>query len=229
MNKQQLSAAIDRLVESSIRRILPRVMNEVLLRTIADSGVLSEERPRVIRRKKGPKRRLPRAIEAKQPRRPSTPQVDLNEMLDDSVGADAYDHYETKPSSRRSPPVTVRDDATDDDGPSSGPPLTQRLTALDPSLRAMAEGLVIPEDDGGEMWTEDEHDSTASSSTVISEIRDVHGAAKQVGMDFSKMRALIDRTSVPKGDADDVRARASFEAQRLKRMRERLNDGKPVD
>jgi hypothetical protein len=148
-------------------------------------------------------------------------------MLDDSVGADAYEEYEartTRPPSRQVPQPEPEFDEV------PAPALAQRLAALDPSLRAMAEGLVMPDDDDGvEMWG-DEHDSTAIGSVASSEVRDVTAAAKKAGMDFSRMRNLIEKTSPPKGvDLEDAKARASFENQRLKRMRERLNDGKPVE
>lgn len=41
---QKLKETIDRMVEDAIRRILPGVMNEVLLKTIANSGVIHEAR-----------------------------------------------------------------------------------------------------------------------------------------------------------------------------------------
>lgn len=233
--RTDLQAKIDFLVETAIRRILPKVMNEVLLRTLADSGVLAEDRPRPVRRKKAMKRRMqrppePRQVrEERQPRRPLPPKrSNLNEVLDDSIGSDAYEQYEAR-APRRSQPEPEPD--FDDHEPE--PParaVSQRLAALDPSLQAMAEGLVMPDDDGGEMWGDGELDSTSIAPAAVSEVRDVMGAAKRVGMDFSKMRALIDKTSgTSKADAEDMKARASFEAQRLKRMRERLNDGKPVE
>lgn len=244
-DRNRLSESIDRLVESAIRRILPTVMNEVLLQTIASAGVLSEERPRPVRRMKKPKRRVQRVVESRgvqptnvqQPRRPPPTQrrVDLTEMLDDSAGSDAYEEYEARTAPRRQ----AREPEPDvDDGyetePHRGaiaPPMAQRLAALDPALQAMAEGLAVSNDDGaGEMWG-DEHDSAATGPTAVSEIRDVAGAAKRAGMDFSVMKRLIEKTSpAPRRiDVEDAKARAAFENQRLKRMRERLNDGKPVD
>lgn len=245
MNKGQLNAVIERLVEAAIRRVLPNVMNEVLLQTIANANLVTEERPRVVRRKKGPKRRPPpRMTEARQaPPRKQTPaprrRIDLNEMLDDSVGADAYEQYEARvaPQSRRAPAPEVDDyepEPMDEPTrePAQAPVIAQRLAALDPALQAMAEGMNLSDhDDGGEMWEEGEHDSAASAAAVVSEIRDVGAAAKAAGMDFSRMRSLIERTSAPKKvvDEDDLRAKVSFENQRLKRMREKLNGGKPVE
>jgi len=226
----KLQAVIDRLVESAIRRILPKVMNEILVRTLVDSGVLAEAVARPVRRRKGPKRRPVRTVEARETRPVRGPRpprrMDLNEFLDDSVGADAYEQYESRtPRPVASPPES---DDRESDPPVPQPAVARRLASLDPSLQAMAEGLVIPDDDGGEMWGE-EHDSIPTGAGAISEVPDVVGAARRAGMDFSKMRQVIERTSAPKAsDSEDAKARAAFENLRLKRMRERLNDGKPV-
>lgn len=237
-DRLKLQQSIDRLVESAIRRILPSVMNEVLLQTIAGAGVLSETRTKPVRRMKKAKRRVQRESrepgrEIRQaPRKPApSRRIDLNEVLDDSVGSDAYEEYEartTRPAPRQATQPESEFDEREPEAPA--PALTQRLAALDPSLQAMAEGLVMSEDDGGEMWG-DEHDATATGPIAASEIRDVAGAVKRAGMDFSVMKRLIEKTSpAPRTiDAEDAKARASFENQRLKRMRERLNDGKPVD
>lgn len=101
------------------------------------------------------------------------------------------------------------------------------MAALDPMLQEMAEGLVVPADDGGEMWGEGEHDSVSAAPGP--QVADIAAATARAGIDMSRMRALVERTSVPQRvDAEDATARAAFETQRLRRLRERLNGGKPV-
>jgi len=224
LNKEQLRAVIDRLVEDSIRRILPGVMNEVLLRTIVDSGVLSESRSPV---RPPPAKRPP----PKRSRPNGSP--DLSRFLDDSTGADAYQDWER----RVGQPIQLHEQATrsiqdheyDDSEDSEDDPLpiAQRLASLNPEIQQMAEGMVIHDHDAGEMWG-DEHDAT-SVVPDLPPVRDIGVAARSVGIDFSRMASTIAATPSNKPTAEDVRAKAQFEERRLKMMRERLNGGKPLE
>lgn len=228
MSSSQFKRTIDRMVEDAIRRILPSVMNEVLVATIArgTEHVVSEERP--VRPRKGPKKRKQvREQRMAQQRRDPTPKpkkrsrADLQDLLslDESAGAEFYHD----PSSE---PMGYEDDSHESDGPSESA-VSQRIQALPPELRGLAEGLEM-DDDGGEMWGS-EHDSVSMPSTAVGEIRNVVEAAKHVGVDFSRMRSLIGKTAPKKVDRDDAKANMQFEQMRIKRMREQLNDGKPVE
>lgn len=223
----KLKRAIDRMVEDAIRRILPGVMNEVLVATIArgTSSIVSEERP--TRPRKLPKKRKP-VREARQPRRlaPAAKKRrgDLSDLLslDESAGAEFYQDPRALQESQG------YDEEEADEEPDEAP-AARRIQALPPELRGLAEGLDL-EDDGGEMWGEGEHDSGAHSAPQVGEIRNISEAAKHVGIDFGRMKSLIGKTSPAKRiDQEDVRANAQFEAARLKRMREKLNGGKPVE
>ena len=88
-SKQQIKEMIDRLVAESIRRQLPEIMSEVLLRTIANSGIVQESRQQ--QRQQAPKQRKPAD-------RPSS----LMSLIDESVGADRYDHSEPRLTKRMS-------------------------------------------------------------------------------------------------------------------------------
>lgn len=225
-----LKRAIDRMVEDAIRRILPGVMNEVLVATIArgTAGLVSEERPQ--RPRKVPKKRKP-VREARQPQRRTAPQpkkrrpADLSDLLtlDESAGAEFYQDPRSINESQ------VDDDVEEYDDEPAEAPIARRIEALPPELRGLAEGLDL-DDDGGEMWGDGEHDSGMPSTPAIGEIRNINEAAKHVGIDFSRMKSLIGKTSpVKRVDQEDARANAQFEAARLKRMREKLNGGKPVE
>ena len=228
MSSAKLHAVIDRLVEDAIRRILPTVMNEVLVRTIANSGALSEDRarpPRQMRRKPGPKkrtkaqlieRRQARRTEPEVTRRPARP-TDLKQLLDESAGAEFYGD-----------PASSEYEVEIEGGDPIEPTRSAKET-LNPALRALAEDIELPEDDDGDMWQPGEYDS-AGSGPSQPPIKDVGRAAASLGIDFSRMAETIAKTSpAVRVDAADVRARAQFEGQRLKRLREQLNGGKLVE
>jgi hypothetical protein len=216
-----LRKTIDRMVEDAIRRILPAVMNEVLVATIArgTAGIVSEERPK--RRQPPKKRRGPvREQKARPTRTAPRRRVDLGDILDESAGAEFY----------RDPRALMADEPTElDDESPINEEVSSRIQSLPAELRGLAEQTAA-DDDGGEMWGDDEHDSSESIAPAAPEIRNINEAARVAGVDFSRMRAVIGKTSPPKrADPEDVRARAQFEQARLKRMRERLNDGKPIE
>lgn len=229
----RLQRVIDRLVEDAIRRILPAVMNEVLLRTIADSGVLSEDRPppRRIRRKPGPKKRPRQRLREDRPIRSKAPvpparssRVELSELLDESAGSEFYED----PRPRRQGVEEYEVELDGDDEEDRDAPTKRTQPLLNPMLQALAEDVRMPEDDGGQEWLPGEYDATGPGP--VHEVKDVGRAAAALGIDFARMAGTIRQTSpVARPDAEDVRAKAQFESQRLKRLRENLNDGKPVE
>lgn len=221
-----LKRVIDRMVEDSIRRILPAVMNEVLVATIArgTAQVVSEERP--VRGRKPPKKRkvvreqrIARQVSAK---KPGSRKTDLSEILDESAGSEFYqDPRALYANDDRESEIMHEETDTDES------PISQRIQTLPPELRSLAEGINL-DDDGGEMWG-NEHDSGAPA-TPTNDVRDIGSAARAAGIDFSRMKGLINATSpAKKVDRDDIKARAQFENARIKRMREQLNGGKPVE
>lgn len=203
---KNLKDTIDRMVEDSIRRVLPGIMNEILIKTIANSGVIREQatvRQAAPAQAPAPKRQAPR--------RPSS----LEDILDDSAGSEFY----TDPNARM----------VEDEAPQAprGQGITQRIQSLPPALQHLAEGVNL-EDDGGEMWG-DEQDSVVPSGGSGPPLDQ---AARAVGLDFSRMMQVAKVTEskkAPKMDAEDRAANAQFEQMRLKRMREQLNGGKPVE
>lgn len=207
--KANLQETIDRLVEDAIRRILPTVMNEVLMRTIVGSGALAEQRQP--RRKK----RVPVRAKAK-PARKGRPPVqerirDLRNLLDESAGAEFYGEGEVEPI------VETRTPA-------------RRASSLAPHLQALAEDVAeLPDDDGGEVW-DGRGDSTGLAPAPAA-IADLGRAASAIGVDFTRMAGTIKVTSDarPKVTSDDLRAKEQFEARRLKALRESLNGGKPLE
>lgn len=216
-----LRRMIDRMVEDAIRRILPEVMNEVLVATIArgTAGVVSEERPKRRPPKRQQRRTPVREQKAVPPRRgqkaPPKRRVDLTDLLDESVGAEFYQDprsvYADKPSAAELPPSQA----------------ANRIRDLPPDLQELAEGMDLDDDDG-EMWGADEHDSGLAAPSAP-EIKNINEAAKVAGVDFSRMRAVIGKTTARKPAAEDLRAQAQFEQARLNRMRVQLNNGKPIE
>lgn len=204
-----IRSTIDRMVEESIRRILPAVMNEVLVATVARGISESVPSPERSPRRKPPKKRRP----VREQRRVSVPRKareELGDLLtgDSTAGTEFY--------------------GTQTDGDESGEdPIAKRIESLPPELRGLAEDIDMG-DDGGEMWGDGEFDS--SPGPVPGEIRNISEAARTAGIDFSRMKAVIGATAPPvsKVDGKDLAARAQFEEARLKRMRERLNGGKPL-
>lgn len=192
----KLRAVIDRMVEDSIRRILPQVMNEVLLKTLTNSNVIREAPP-VRKTVEGPTRR-PAG------KRPSS----LDQILDPEAGTDFYN------DPREAMRESLRVDEVPQEVPS--PAIAQRIQALPPELRAMAEGVSL-------IGSED-------SVPMVPEGPSLERAAQVAGLDFTRMRKAVAITEkkVPKAESSDRAAREQFEEMRIKRMRERLNGGKPV-
>lgn len=224
MKQESLRETIDRMVEDAIRRVLPGVMNEVLLRTIANSGAISEQRApvrapsRAPVRQQAPQRRAPQPPPAKK-----NGKLDLNEFLDRSAGSEFYDD----PRHRREEPEEEYEEEVQEEAPR---PIESRIQALPPELRGLAEGML--DDDDGEMWDDNEQ-APMLEQVDPAPIRDVHGAAKKVGIDFSRMKNVIKATGPATKDrrelAQDARAKAQFEQTRIDRMRERLGGVKPVE
>jgi hypothetical protein len=198
------------MVEDAIRRVLPEVMNEVLMRTIANSGVIQEARTGVAARPTQP---------AQPQRKGSLKPSSLSQLLDESVGADFYRGPEDGPY--RAPPAPPEE---------SDPPqraIAQRIQTLPPALQGLAEGIEL-DDDGGEMWDGQYGDSAVVPTAGMGP--PVEKAAAALGLDFSRMAKAINVTEKKtRLDAEDKAAKAQFEQARLKRMRENLNGGKPLE
>lgn len=203
---QKLKETIDRMVEESIRRILPAVMNEVLLKTIAGAGVIQESRAPMQRSVAKP------AAQPRPARRPSS----LNHLLDPEAGADFYQDPRAAAieSLREEVPPAPR-----------GQAIAQRIQSLPAELQHLAEGMELDED-SGEMWDSDVGDSAVATSADRGP--PLEKAAQIAGLDFSRMKRAIQVTEkkiAPKMSATDKAAQAQFEELRIKRMREQL-DGK---
>lgn len=221
-----LKRAIDRMVEEAIRRILPTVMNEVLIATVArgTSGIVSEDRP-VRPRKPTRKRRAPvreqKASQRKQRQGRRSPS-DLRDLLalDESAGAEFYGDPRASYEPRDPGELEERE------RPSA---IAKRIQALPPALQGLAEGMDL-EDDGGEMWGANEHDSTTIQPSAPGEIRNIDAAARDLGIDFSQMKAVIGATTKAKrATHEDAQARMQFEQARLQRLREQLDGGKKLE
>lgn len=204
---KNLRDTIDRMVEDAIRKVLPGIMNEVLLKTIANSGVIQERAP-VQQRSAKPTQQPKQKVS----RRPAS----LDQILDPEAGADFYDdpraamqeamEMEERPAPRRSG-------------------MAQMIESLPPELRSLAEDVNL-DDDGGEMWEEGQHDS----SSIMSESGpSIERAAQVVGLDFSAMKRLTNIGEQKKVKTADSAAKQQFEEARLKRVREQLNGGKPLE
>jgi hypothetical protein len=211
---KNLKNTIDKMVEDSIRRILPGVMNEILVKTLANSGVLQE-------RKSVDKPAYPYIPDnggkrIKPVQNGSRRLSSLNDILDETAGSDFYND-----------PRAAMTEATRDEEPQipRGQLLAQRIQGLSPELQKLAEGMDLDED-GGEMW-----DDSDSIVPIAENGPPLDRAARAVGLDFSRMRQVANITESKKKSlaADDRAANAQFETLRLKRMREKLNDGKPIE
>lgn len=217
---QKLRETIDRMVEDAIRRILPEVMNEVLVKMVANANIIQERTPRSIaqtvekyeriRDEQPPAYR--NAKNVKMPRKPTS----LSQLLDPEAGADFY----------RDPREAMAESVREEPAPSNQP-IAQRIQSLPPALQGLAEGMDL-DDDGGEMWESDIGDSAIPTAGMGPPLE---RAAQVAGLDFSRMQRAIQMTEkkVPKVDRSDARAKAQFEEQRIKMMRERLNGGKPLE
>jgi hypothetical protein len=188
------------MVRESLERLLPEVMNEVLLRAIANSGVMTERREPASRQP--PVR--PQARRSSQQQKPRRP--DLSGYLDESAGADFYERAVSRMPQRD-------DDATEEtvSEERQAPSLSSRLNSLPPELREMAEDMDLSAD-------------TDFGSVDPSPV----AAGKSIGLDFSAMKRTINMTEGSKGPALDPRAKAKFEEQRIARMRAELDGGKQV-
>lgn len=238
MSSSALKETIDRMVEDAIRRILPNVMNEVLVRTLAGAGVVTEDRPRRKPMKRKPVREA-RQQKSPPPKKAAPPQkrrgpAKLREMLDglrdETAGADFF--HDPRAERERFEPEPQDDDfEIEAEEPQTRRQIDSRISSLPPELQGLAEGMSLDDDDG-EMWGDDESDSAPVSAADPRPIGDVQRAAKAVGVDFSRMKGVIAATTPQKVDrreaAEDARNRAQFEASRIARLRESLGGVKPV-
>ncbi len=237
-----LKETIDRLVAESIRRILPGIMNEVLLRAVANSVVIQETSSPPVRKKPGPKPKA-RQVQIREARAPELQtkrskqrkgRAGLNDLLNSVRDPEAGSDYYTDPRALFSPDSQDINESVDvevddiDDAPVRQQKVSKaaaRVNTLAPHLRGLAEGVQL-DDDTEEMWEAGEHDSAPPvASAAPGEIRDVGRAASQVGVDFSRMKSIIGATAAPvaRVSAQDRADKAQFEQNRLARIREQLN------
>lgn len=208
----KLKEAIDRMVEDSIRRILPQVMNEVLIKMIANSGVVQESRPTIGRmspeQARSVRTRVPPLERQSEPTRGS-----LSELLDPAAGSDFYQD-----------PRQAMMEATREER--QVPPVAQRIQSLPPEFQQLAEGMSLVDDDEDAMWQPGERDSAVPQPANVGP--PIDRAANALGLDFSRMKGVVSKTTptVVRESAQDRAAKAQFEAQRIARQREQLN--KPV-
>lgn len=210
---QKLKETIDRLVEDAIRRILPQVMNEVLLRTIAGSGVIRESRPAP----KSPPVTAGKRVQDT-PRKARRGRPDLSQVLDESAGSEFYSQFAPVPEPAYEEPEAPSPRAE---------VVRQNIRGLPPEIQAMAEGMDLDVDEG-EMWETEEATTVAPRGD---DVGDLGTSSRRVGADFSRMVQTIRLTEQrkPAADAADIAAKRQFEELRLKRHRERLNGGKPLE
>lgn len=203
------------MVEDSIRRILPTVMTEVLLKTIANANVIQEQGERTPRQIAQTVEKYERLRDEQSPAYRSARNVpemkrpgSLRHLLDPEAGADFYQD-----------PRAAMAEATREEPQPRGQVVAERIQNLPAELQSLAEGMDL-NDDGGEMW--DDGDSIVPSSGMGPPLEH---AAQQAGLDFSRMRQAINLTErkSPKVSAGDKAAQAQFEHQRLKMMRDRLD------
>lgn len=216
------------MVADSIRRILPTVMNEILIKTIAGAGVVKESVTKSTGKRKYQKRSRPLAEVAtpvrQGPRKlPPKKKVleTLGKLLDQSAGSEFYHQSQNEESE------IEEEDIIDED--EQHVTTQDRMANLAPHLRTLAEGMSVIDDDK-QMWGADEHDSSSSTSQAEDGPPvDIDSGAKKLGMNFSKMQSIIGPTAKKKVASDDRAAHEQFEKRRLKLMREKLNGGRPVE
>ena len=222
MNPKSLRQTIDRMVEDAIRRVLPSVMNEVLLKTLTSSGALQPLREvrTAPKGKPAPKARKPLPVKQSQARpkqKPPQRNSALAQLLETRGEAGA--EFFQDPRGR-----DYEVDTSDLDEPYAPPPapnMNERMSAIAPHLRSLAEGMV-PDVGESEEWGDGEF-SSAPAPIAPGEVRDIGRAAEAVGMDFSRMKGLIGKTSpVKRVDHSAAEANAKFNEGRIARMRQSL-------
>lgn len=226
-DNQQLRKAIDKIVEDSIRRILPAVMNEVLLKTLANSNVQTVNEERVQKRTRPDDNRVP-SLRSKTEKlkqkinsnKAAASGKSLREMLGvENAGADFYEAIQNN----QSPASLIMQEemGSQDLGESwddeEQDQVASRINNLAPGLRHLAEGMELP--DVGEMWGSESDSAVTNGPTSAS-----FQKAANIGIDFNRMKNVIKETSPQskKVSHEDADNRARFEEQRIKRMREKL-------
>jgi len=202
VSKEALKKAIDKMVEESIRRILPNVLNEVLLRTIAGAGIVAEA-PKPQRAKERP---MGLGKRSNAPAKRSL----REQLLDETAGTEFYQQDPDFVAPKFSQPLREE--------PASQPAVAQRIQSLPPMLQEMAADIDMSEFDGGEMWEDGELIDSSGPGPKL------ESAAAHVGIDFDRIRRLTEATSAPKAVPDD--SRSKFEEARINRMREKLDSMK---
>lgn len=131
LKQESLKKAIDQMVAESIRRQLPQIMAEVLVKTVAEAGVVREVTGALRGAPVQEALVQPRPAQAKRQRPPSL--SNLRELLDEEAGAEFY-------SGARPEDMALTDEDVMPPQESSRP-LAARINSLPPQLRHLAEGL----------------------------------------------------------------------------------------
>ena len=216
MSKGNLKETIDRMVEDSIRRILPEVMNEVLLKMVARGGLVSE-RSVPVRETPVPQRQpapAPRQPQRSAGQRPSS----LRELLDPTAGTDFY----------QDPREAMRQATVEEAIPPRQGTMAQRIQNLPPMLREMAEETLEDDDGIGEMWGDNEFAPMTEALNPSAPNLNLDQASRVAGVDWSRARELMGHVEAPKiaKTAEDIQAEIQWKAQQVERERERLNNMK---
>ncbi len=193
MSKEDgLKRTIDRMVEASIRKILPEVLNEVLLRTLAGSGVMAE---RAARPQEEPERATAPA------RRPPPRPGSLAEMLDPAAGSEFYERDAPRPVQQQPPK------------------LAQRIASLPPEMQELAEDTADGEMWGDDEWSSPAHDQMSPQAPSLN--IDNAARIAQVDFSRAKM-LLERTGPKNIVTTKDRAAEAQFEERRLAMARQKL-------
>lgn len=232
------------MVADSIRRLLPEIMNEYLVRTVANAGLVQERRSPVRAPAQRPTKAAQRAQRLAGIDRPSS----LREVLNvEETGADFYDHVEQAlagrmPQPRRSPAPVKEDyefDFGDDDGSDPRETLreqvfAQRISQLPPQLQALAADTLqegVDDDMVGEMWGEDELAPGIGEEPSMFGPKapplNIERAARVANVDFSRAQQLLNlseqRAALKHGTPADRLAEAEWKEKALERKRRELD------
>lgn len=240
------------MVADSIRRILPEIMNEVLLKTLANANVMQEQRRLAPQQRQQPATRRQGPTPAAQ-RAQQLAGIDRSRSLREVLGADASgaDFYEQaerrmqRPSPQPQRQVVrqpvYESDNLDDYGDDEvydyeQPPqnalreqMNSRIQSLPPHLQALAEETFNDsyDDDGGEMWGDDEMAPTVESFQPQAPSLNIDRAAQVAGVDFERARKLIQVTERKNNvDSADKLSEAQWKLQQLERKRRELDSQK---
>jgi len=192
----ELRRQIDEMVLESIRKHLPEVMNEVLVRTVINSGALTEGRPQR-------QSRQPRKPKAPKPQARQQPRMSLDSLLDESAGAEFYEQAGDQWGEEEHLPPQLRA-RQQQHAPEPPPQIARNFASLPPMLQEMAEDSM-----------QDLIQEEASPGL------DVSRGMGAMGLDMDRMRNAIkavDRKAAEKRLATN----GDYEARRIEMQRQRL-------